>query len=363
MASIRKKGNSYYVRFYDPTTGKQKEVPAGKKKGDANRLRIEIEGRIANSTYVSLPDISFKKYAEDHFLKNHARHVRESTLKQYKSHLTYRIIPYFESYMLKAVKKGDIESFLNHLADKTVSPNTSKKYLTTLKLVLKTAIADGYLVKNPAEHVRSPRIVKAEMNVLSPSEIELLIDNTDERHKTLVMLACYTGLRQSEAIYLRWEDIEFTSSRLFVRKTELYEPKTQTSLRAIPIPHELLEALKTHQLKQSVELDKNPYNLVFTNREGNPINPSNLDNRVLKPALRRSGLRSVRWHDLRHSYASALLAAGEPIKFVSSLLGHADASITLKVYSHVLPETEVNAHIRIQNVFKTTKPVVQFLKS
>ena len=117
----------------------------------------------------------------------------------------------------------------------------------------------------------------------------------------------------------------------------------------------LKEALEQHRLRQSFEIEKNPENLVFCNNKGKPMSPWNIEVRVFRPALALAGLRHVRWHDLIHSYATALLLSRKPLRYASRLLGHADASITLRVYSHVLPETEVDAHERHQAIFKAPK--------
>jgi integrase len=140
---------------------------------------------------------------------------------------------------------------------------------------------------------------------------------------------------------------------LGVRENELRGLKTEQSDRKVPLEPELIEELKIHKLNQIQDLKEgqNPHRLVFTSEIGTPINPSNIDRRILSPALTLAGLKKVRWHDLRHSYATALISAGEPLAYVSKKLGHANPAITLKVYAHVLPETEENEHERLKEIF------------
>lgn len=178
------------------------------------------------------------------------------------------------------------------------------------------------------------------MAFLGPDEMRRLIDATAERHRPLIMTACYTGMRQSEILGLKWEDIDWQSAKIYVRRTlqqgKFYEPKTQSSRRTVVVPPVLLEALRVHQLRQSVELGQNPFDLVFPNRAGKPMASRNLAQRVFEPALRSAGLRKVSFHALRHSYVSLLLSQGESIKFISRQVGHSSAKMTLDVYGHLL---------------------------
>ena len=363
------KGNVWYAVYRVPADDgkkcKQKWARIGRndvKKGHpdyATKKMVEayldeISISITQGTYVNLPDIRFSEFAKS-FIEAHAARVRESTLCKYKTHLDYRIIPFFKHRTLKGIKPLDVEKFLTGLIAEGMSPNNAKKYLATLKMVLRRAVELGYLMKSPAEFIKPPRTTKTEMNYLSPPEIQLLIEDTNEHYRTLIMSAAYTGARQGELLGLQWDDIDFNSGYIYIRPNGIRDLKSAAANRKIPMIPELKKALQAHQLKQMVEQSKNPKNLVFTNTVGNIINPSNLDSRVLKPALTLAGLRSVRFHDLRHSYATALLSSGEPLRYVSKLLGHSDASITLKVYSHVLPETEVDAHERHARIFAPSK--------
>ncbi|MHB8841972.1 MAG: tyrosine-type recombinase/integrase [Candidatus Aquicultor sp.] len=312
---------------------------------------------INQGTYTSMPDVGFKDFCND-FLKAHASRVKPSTLTVYQIHANNKLIPFFGNRKLKSIKPLDIERLLTSLLDEGKTPINTKKYLVTLKLILKRACELGYLVKSPAEYIKPPRTTKTEMAYLSPSELRLLIKNTDERYRALIMFAAFTGARQGEILGLQWDDIDFNSSYVYIHPNEIRDLKSAAANRKIPMAAELKEALQAHQLKQMVDLKSNPKNLVFTNTAGNSINPSNLDKRVLKPALTLARLRSIRFHDLRHSFATALLTNGEPLRYVSKLLGHADAAITLRTYTHVLPETEHNAHERFSTIFTPTKPLV-----
>jgi len=144
---------------------------------------------------------------------------------------------------------------------------------------------------------------------------------------------------------LQWGDIDFASSKVFVRRTiqegKFYEPKTVSSKRQIFIPPMLIEELKVYQARQTVELDANPHELVFPyNKKGLPMDPRTLVRKIFEPALKRAELRTINFHALRHSYVSMLINQGANIKFIQKQVGHASAQLTWDVYGHLYPETE-----------------------
>ena len=159
-------------------------------------------------------------------------------------------------------------------------------------------------------------------------------------------------MRQSEVLGLAWGDIDWQSGKIYVRRVlqqgRFFEPKTQTSKRAVIVPPVLVEALRIHQLRQSVELDQNPLDLIFPNRAGRPMASRNLSTRIFEPALRAAGLRKVSFHALRHSYVSLLLSQGESIKFISRQVGHSSAKLTLDVYGHLMEGAEEEAMGRLE---------------
>ncbi len=185
--------------------------------------------------------------------------------------------------------------------------------------------------------------------LLTPDEVVRLIEATEparrdpegalitNNYRLIVKMAVGTGLRAGELLGLRWCDLDWKSVQVHVRRSwkdgAFHEPKTKTSTRAVPLEASLLRDLRAWRLA----CPKGANDLVFPNLEGKPMGHANLLQRGFFPALRRAGLRKIRFHDLRHSFASLLLASGEDVVRVSRLLGHASPKITLDVYSHALP--------------------------
>jgi len=134
-----------------------------------------------------------------------------------------------------------------------------------------------------------------------------------------------------------WSHIDWESGQFHVRRTykegRFQEPKTRTSYRRLSLPTFLLRELKVWRMA----CPKSPYDLIFPNLDGQPMSHSNLMTRGFHPALKRAGIRRIRFHDLRHTFASLMISNGEDIVRVSRLMGHSTASFTLNVYSHMLP--------------------------
>ena len=209
---------------------------------------------------------------------------------------------------------------------------------------------------NPAEHVeklvdsgRRERF-EGDKNVLAPPEVRRLLDAADDRWRPIIQLAVFTGLRQGELLGLRWSDIDWNSRQVHVRRAwrsgAFVEPKTANSYRVVDIPGLVLHDLKKWKLR----CPHGEADLVFPNGAGHPESHANLLQRGFYPALRRAGLRRIRFHDLRHTFASLLLANGEDIVRVSRLLGHASPKITLGVYAHMLPTEHYGTADRLSDL-------------
>lgn len=194
-------------------------------------------------------------------------------------------------------------------------------------------------------------------DVLTPEEVRRLVASTGDHYRLLVQTAVFTGMRQGELLGLQWGDIDWSSRQIHVRRAwkdgAFTQPKTRNSLRRVDVPDFLMHELKAWRLR----CPKGEFEMVFPNGAGNPETHANVLQRGFYPALRRAGLRKVRFHDLRHTFASLLLANGEDVVRVSRLLGHASPHITLNTYSHMLPKEHYGSTDRLaQLVYGTAAP-------
>jgi integrase len=214
-----------------------------------------------------------------------------------------------------------------------------RKIHVTLNRALKDAVRFRYISRNPAAEVSPPKEYQREIHVLTPEQVKrLLTAARGDRLEAAYVLPATVGLRQGECLALRYEDIDFKLGTLKVRRTvwrnQVYPPKTSHSHRTIKLPTIALDALKRHRVKRNGASDEG---WLFPTKNGNPVDAHNFIRRPWKRMLRKAGLpETTRYHDLRHGAASLLLSQGVPIPAVSTLLGHRDSSITLRVYAHMI---------------------------
>ena len=217
--------------------------------------------------------------------------------------------------------------------------------LTPLSRLFAHAVRRGLIEANPVSKLdrsERPRVSRQERPVLNPEEIGRLLEAAPPPFRTLLATAILSGLRQGELLGLHWRDIDFDHELIHVRtaldrKRRDVPPKTERAVRDVVLMPALAEALRQH--KGETRFDQ-PDDYVFTTRNGTPHHAPHIGLRALKPALERAGLQPIRWHDLRHTFASLLIAGGANITFVSRQLGHTSSQITLGIYAHLLDSEE-----------------------
>lgn len=163
-------------------------------------------------------------------------------------------------------------------------------------------------------------------------------------------LAIMSGARQGELIGLKWSDVDWTNRQIHIQRTfnnqAWYDPKTPTSDRKIDLGPSMIADLKEWKLA----CPSNDLDLVFPNEALMPINHNNMVKRYFEPALKDAGIERIRFHDLRHTYASLLIDQGENIKYIQSQLGHSTPSVTLNIYAHLINNVNQDAACRLENM-------------
>jgi integrase len=210
--------------------------------------------------------------------------------------------------------------------------------------------------------VDPPRRVRPKIKPLTPDEARRFLDAVrGHRLEALFSVALAMGLRQGEALGLRWEDVDTTQSVLWVRnqlqridgRLMLVEPKTEGSRRTLVVPPTIIQNLREHEKRQVAEklwvgskwIDSG---FVFTNRTGGPLQARRVIDEFHK-VLKSAGLHRIRFHDLRHSCATLLLVQEVPDRVVMQILGHSDISMTQE-YIHVIPELQRKAAERMESL-------------
>ncbi len=215
---------------------------------------------------------------------------------------------------------------------------------------LEKAITEGLITINPALGCKLPPKKGREMQVLTPNEIaRFLARAKEEGYYEIFLLELSTGMRRGEILGLKWSDINFKDGSLRIsrqvvatnKKIEIQPPKTKTSLRTILLPPYMVEILaKMHERKTCEWVFSSPV------KEGEPRNPTALHHRF-KLILKRAGCKDIRFHDLRHTFATLALESGMDVKTLSGMIGHISAETTLNIYSHITDMMQVQASVKI----------------
>jgi integrase len=264
---------------------------------------------------------------------------------------------------LSQITAAEIQKTYADMLQHELSPRTVRYAHSVLHGALEQAVHWRLLAQNPAKLVELPRASRREMCALSQAEAyRFLAACRGTRFEALWILLLTTGLRPGEALGLKWADID--GSRLRIQRAliadssgalTLAEPTTPRARRVVSLPASTMSALQAHRVEQipirlSAGPDWSDLDLVFCSANGRPLEWRVLARRYFKPILATAQLPLMRPYDLRHSCASLLLAAGENVKVVSERLGHASATLTLDVYSHVLPDMQQRAAERLEEM-------------
>jgi integrase len=270
------------------------------------------------------------------------------------------VYPTFGDRPLASVRPSEVQGWVRCL-ERDLAPATIGVVYSFLAGIFRAAVRDRLLVSSPCVDVRLPKPAPKRVEPLATERVEALIVAMPERYQALVVLAAGTGLRQGEAFGLEVEAIDFLRRTLEVRQQlvtmpglapYLAHPKTPASYRTVPLPQVVVDALAAHLAAfpaSAVEIldttvrpepKRRPARLVFTDPAGLPIRRTRFSP-IWRPAAAVAGLPDgTTFHDLRHFYASLLIAHGESVKVVQKRLGHKNAVETLNVYAHMWPDSE-----------------------
>ena len=300
----------------------------------------ELHGRLTVGSYLKS------------WLTGHRGQVRMSTWLARQGHINNYIDPAIGRITMRKLAPSDVERMTSDMVARGLLPRTAAHARTTLRLALRDAERDALVTRNVAALARPPKVSRPEMQVLDGEQTRrLLAFSQDDRWHPLWQVLAGSGLRIGEALALTWDDIDFDQAAVSVRRSlaktgprewGLTEPKTARSRRTVPIPATTVRALREARARQDAERaaagrdwEEHPEGQpVFVDEHGRRFKSSST-NQQLDLALKRAGLPHVRLHDLRHGYASALLAEGVPLLTVSRLLGHSSIVITSDTYAHL----------------------------
>ncbi len=360
MAEKKRRGHNEGTVYYEPDRdrwvaeisigpGKRKKFRF-KTKQEAIRKKNEALRELERKTLATGPQRKLGDYLEDWIENVHKDNLRISTYVKYKKHIKYIVSDLGEIWLQKLTPEQVTRFYTKKIKD-GLSSKTVHGIHGVLKLALDNAVRWNYVSKNVCDLVKPPRVVSREVVPLDIEQARMLLESVREhRLEVLLTMAVVTGMRRGELLALTWSNIDFERHSLQVVHTVDYipkygyvqtEPKTKAGKRLIRLPAFLMDMLEAHRVQQWEQCSKvgtawENRDLVFPDLKGGYFNPNYLL-RVFKKILENAGVPHMHFHDLRHSAATILLCMGINIKVIQSLLGHSDISITLGLYSHLLP--------------------------
>ena len=296
------------------------------------------------------PQIKLCDFVNNEWLPSLKNDECRVTTYEFRTYILQIILPYFGDALLSEIDTKKARAYIDYLKNerkglqgKPLSPQTRKHHYSTLNLIFKYAIQQGYISENPMNDVESPKLRRRKVDAFTKSETTVFLNAIDELPlmlRTMYYLLLTTGIRRGECFGLKWGDIDFREGLMSISRNVTYttksgavvgEPKTANGYRTIPIATKTLELLDEYR-RAEAPTEKDDF--LFHSEESKklPRDPSYIT-KHMKKLMNRCDLPNMSPHDLRHTCATLLLQGGADVKSVQDILGHANASTTLNFYA------------------------------
>lgn len=374
MVSIGKDKNGTIIR----------KTVGGYDKDDVLKKKQEIEYK-NNIGMISIDEnITLEKWFETWLFDFRINDLKASSFERYEGILrNYIEGSSIGRLKLSGLKTSHFQKYFNNLKSNGTSYSTIATIKKFLNCCMNGAVEHEYIVKNYCSAVKLPKQEKIDKDTdiddidffTKEEQEKFLLSIIGHPYELAFKLSLGTGLRLGELIALKWTDIDFINNTINVNKAlktvtmidrernrnlKLIEqsPKTESSYRTVPVPSNIMSELKSHLKDQDrIKKDNEFYtdlDYVFTDRVGKPYDPKKLP-RNFKSVLKKMGHRDMKYHSMRHSYATRLFEANIPVKTVQKLLGHKDITTTMNIYTHVANELKSEAAESINELFRVVK--------
>jgi integrase len=360
--NVRQRGkHSWQIQVYTGHGRRHFETIRGNK-GDAQRRLRELLTLVDQAIYAPPVKITVANLFNEWLLGYVKTKCSVRTEESYRSTVEHHLSPNLGRMQLKDLQPPIIQAYYSRACEKLSSKSVLYHH-RILKQCLKYAVRQGYLGRNPCDLVDAPKARQKPMRTLTPDEVKtLLYAASGNQFYPVIYTAISTGLRQAELLGLRWRDIDFASQSISVCQTlykrcgisEFHEPKTGHSKRCVNMTAKLIDYLTEYKAeRESLWLHQGrllkPDALVFSDREGKPIDPGVLSHNFAR-ILKQAGIENARFHDLRHTFASLMLLRGAKPKVISEALGHASVGFTMEVYAHIIAGMQSEAMALLDGV-------------
>jgi integrase len=356
---------------FDPSTGKRRQVYATVRgsKRDAERELTKLLAQADAGTIADAGSMTLETYLR-RYLDHVGTRVRPSTLERYEGLARRHIVPRIGAIRLARLRPAHVQSLLDQMGAQGLAARTTLHAYRLLSAALRQAVRWQMIPTNPAAAASPPKAERPSLRVPTPEEIALLIETARREHgrrpnqgpcfPVALVLAISTGMRRGEVLGLAWSEVDLDAAYIRVtrtlqsagKKTVLLDPKTDRSRRTISLPASAVAVLRQHRRDQAERrlafgAAWQDLGLVIDRGDGGPYHPDALSRRFRR-LRERVGVPEVRFHDLRHAYATTLLEAGVHPKIASEALGHTSVSFTMDTYQHLMPSLGSQAAAAIQ---------------
>ncbi|MFR7462861.1 MAG: tyrosine-type recombinase/integrase [Clostridia bacterium] len=388
--SIEKRGENTYRlvvsggKNLDGTRCKKTKTIHGTRK-DAEIALAEFITEVNRGLVPEGKSITFEEFFYIWDEKYASKELAPKTYSRYIGILKSRILPYLGSFPLDKIKPTDLMNFYDMLENDTqikriaknngqrtlkpLSPKTILEHHRLISAMLQNAVYWQLLPSNPARRVKPPKTKKPKMEFFNDDECKVLIQSLMEltgsnlKYKAAILLDIFSGVRRGELIGLEWSDVDFKNETININKSTQYLPengifdkdtKTECSNRIVPIPNyitkTLLEYKEWYDEQKDILGDKwINSNKLFIQDDGKPMYPDTIG-KWFKPYIEKLGLPIIKFHGIRHTNATLMIANNVDIATVSARLGHASINTTIKYYVHPLEKNMKKAAYVLQDL-------------
>lgn len=365
MRKTSKGKKRYYIVVDLPTLPgdkrKQKWFSSWDTKKDAEKALPEILLQVQRSNYLQNDQITLGKVIDDYLYR--AEHgLAKATYKRYLSCCNL-LKEHLGTTQIQKIQPAMLNEYFKTLQAKGLKPNTLRKHRLVMQQVFNLAIELHIIEHSPVTKLPvSSTLSDAEHETWTAGQLNrFLMEIEYEPLYIPVLLAGMLGMREGEICGLKWKDIDFDKATLYVQRARTYDnsftrTKNRSSRRSLKLTPFVLNALKEHQLSQKkLRLlhgkDYVKTDFVCTLKDGTPIS-TNYITKTFPRKVKQYNYPTIRFHDLRHSFATIALSNGIHPKVVQEILGHSDIKVTLQTYSHVIPVMHGDSMEQIQQMFQ-----------
>jgi integrase len=323
----------------------REQTKAFARKGEADHHGTAMEADRLRGAYIDprKGTMTVREYAETKWLPAQHHHAR-NTSKTYRAHLANQIFPLIGDRRIGTVTRTDIKSLvaaLRALSGEPLAPGTVRTVFAVLRAMFAAAVDDEIIAVNPCTRVPLPKVRKTAVEPMAAAAVLAIMDAMPPRFRVAVTLGAGAGLREGEAFGLTVPRADFLRRRLHVRQQVQHGQhaplKSDKSERTVPADDWVLNTISAHL---AAGYGPGPGNVIMTSIAGKMV-PSSTFTDAWRRAVKSAGApKGTRFHDLRHFYASTLIAANLNPKVIQARLGHATISETMDTYGHLFPDSE-----------------------